>query len=155
MKNIEQLTNLLTNLEKGVDGYCLDFADDYGLNDNEYISDCISEFADKKTSIYYSDQKQFYYDNEDVCNETLIEFGYSLDDLLKEGDSLDDLICKAGQIGEFYSIESKLNNNLDDILKIMIIKYAIVNDLEIDTDIIENINCYDYDKFEDLLELFN
>lgn len=155
MKNIEQLTKLLTNLEKGVDAYCLDFADNYGLNDNEYISDCISEFADNKTSIYYSDQKQFYYDNEDVCNEALIEFGYSLDDLLKEGYLLDDLICKAGQIGEFYSIESELNNNLDDILKIMIIKYAIVNDLEIDTDIIENINCCDYDKFENLLELFN
>lgn len=155
MENMEQLTKLLNELEKGVDGYCLDFARDYDLNNNEYICDLINEFADNRTSIYYSDQRQFYFDNEDVCNEALIEYGYSLDELFKEYNSLDSLICRAGQIGEYYSIETELNQNIDDILKIMVIKYAIVNDLIIDIDIIESINCYDYNRFSDLLELFN
>lgn len=113
-----------------VHGLSYDFTQDHSASDSNYIDDAITEYADGATSIYYSDQRRFYNDNEDVCLEALEMFGYtgeSLADLLKECGDLDGLICKAGAIGEYYQNESQLQEDKNDIIKIIFISYILDN----------------------------
>lgn len=150
---MEKLENLKKEIESTLSDYSLDFINTYRIEDNCYISDCINEFADNNTSIYYSDQKEFYYNNEDLCNNALIELGYDLNQMIKNGSSLDDLICKAGAIGEYCAIENTLNSELEDIIKLMIINYVIENNIKCDIDILDNIDCYQIERFSDLIDL--
>lgn len=153
MENMEKLMNLKKEIESNLNSYALDFADCYRVEDNEYISDAISEFADNNTSIYYSDQREFYYNNTDLCENALIEYGYSLNDMIKEGYNLDDIICKAGAIGEYSKIKNEIYFSIDDILKLLLINYIIENNVEINVEVLENVKYYKMDRFSDLLDL--
>ena len=147
------MEKLKKEIERNLSDYSLDFANCYSLESGAYISDAINEFADNNTSIYYSDQKEFYYNNNDLCNNALIELGYDLNQMIKDGSSLDDLICKAGAIGEYCAIENTLNSELEDIIKLMIINYVIENNIKCDIDILDNINVYQNERFSDLIDL--
>lgn len=153
--NIEKLENLKNEIERNLSDYSLDFVNDYSVNSYGYISDAISEFADSNTSIYYSDQRKFYYENTELCENVLLDFGYDLNQMLKDGDTLDDLICKAGSIGEYYKIEQTINGELEDVLKLMVINYIMENNIECDIDILDNIEVYKIDEFSDLLDLID
>lgn len=152
---MEKFENLRKEIEKGLSDYSLGFVVDYSYDSYGYISDAISEFADRNTSIYYSDQRDFYYNNADLCDNALIEFGYDLNDMIKQGEHLDDLICKAGAIGEYYQIENVLNNELEDIIKILIIDYIEANNIQCDVDILDNIDFYRLEKFSDIIDYIN
>lgn len=152
MKEFEILKK---EIEEGLSDYSLDFVDNYSLDSDGYVSDAISEFADSNTSIYYADQRKFYLNNADLCDNALIEFGYDLNDMIKQGEHLDDLICKAGAVGEFYKIETNINNELEDILKLLLINYIIDNNIKCDIDILDNINYYQIERFSDLMDLID
>lgn len=152
---MEKLKELRNELSNNLSDYSLDFLNDCRIEDNCYISDYISEFADRNTSIYYSEQRKFYYDNTELCENALIEFGYDLNQMLKEGDTLDDLICKVGAIGEYMQIENILNDELEDIIKILIIDYIEANNIQCDIDILDNIDIYRLEKFSDIINYIN
>ena len=97
------IQDLLEDLEVGEYGSEIT---DYS-NDSSYICDVITEIADSNTSIYYSDIIKFIADNVEAVNNAIIEFGW-------EGCGSD--LYKAGQMGEFLSIENDLYSNLDDII---------------------------------------
>ena len=153
MENMEKFKNLKKEIERNLGDYALDFVDGRRVEDDVYISDAISEFADNNTSIYYSDQREFYYKNSDLCDDALVEYGYSLDDMIKEGYSLDDMICKAGAIGEYSTIENNLYSEIDNILKLLLINYIIDNNIKIDVEVVENVEYYKMNCFSDLLDL--
>ena len=152
MMNLEELRN---ELSSGLSDYSLDFINDYSLGSYGYICDAMSEFADGNTSIYSSEQRKFYYDNTELCENALLDFGYDLNQMLREGETLDDLICKAGAIGEYMQIENILNDELEDIIKILIIDYIEANNIQCDIDILENINYYQLEKFNDIIDYIN
>ena len=52
---------LKKEIEGGLSDYSLDFVKSYPVDSYGYISDAISEFADNKTSVYYNEQRDFYY----------------------------------------------------------------------------------------------
>ena len=153
MGNMEEIKNLKKEIESNLGDYALEFVEERNATDNDYISDAISEFADNNASVYYSDQRKFYYNNTDLCENTLIEYGYSLDDMIKEGYSLDDIICKAGAIGECSSIEHEIYSEIDNILKLLLINYIIDNNIKINVEVVENVEYYQMDRFSDLLDL--
>lgn len=153
MKNMEKFKNLKKEIESNLGDYALDFVDNHSADDNDYISDAISEFADYNTSVYYSDHREFYHKNQDLCDNALIEYGYSLDDMIKEGCKLDDIICKAGAIGEYSKIENEIYSEIDNILKLLLINYIIENEIEIDAEVLENVEYYQMNRFSDLLDL--
>ena len=153
MENMKKLEEIKEEIKSNLSDYSLDFANCYDFESNEYISDAISEFADSNTSIYYADQRKFYYENTDLCENALLEYGYDLNELIKDGNTLDDLICKAGAIGEYAYIQQTINGELEDVLKLILINYIIENNIECDIDILDNINIYQLDYFSDLLDL--
>ena len=152
MENLKELRNELSN---NLSDYSLDFINDYSLGSYGYICDAMSEFADNNTSIYYSEQRKFYYDNTELCENALIDYGYDLNQMLKEGSTLDDLICKAGAIGEYMQIENILNDELEDIIKILIIDYIEANNIQCDVEILDNIDTYKLQKFDDIIDYIN
>lgn len=152
---MEKFENLRKEIEEGLNDYSLDFVVDYSWNSYGYISDAISEFADRNTSIYYSEQRKFYYDNTELCENALLDFGYDLNQMLREGETLDDLICKAGAIGEYMQIENILNDELEDIIKLTIVNYIMDNNINCDIDILDNIDIYRLEKFSDIIYYIN
>lgn len=120
--------------------FSIDFAGDHSIDQNNYICDSITEYADQATSVYYSDQKRFYEENSDFCNDKLIEYGYDLNELLKECGSLDQMICKAGAIGEYAQNEAILYEDLENIIKLMAYNYIIENNLVLSEEQIDILN---------------
>jgi hypothetical protein len=86
---------------------------DYGgnLNDyrdsSDYICDAIQEIADNNTSIYYYDIKRFISDNVEAVEDAINEFGW---------DGCGGDLMKAGQMGEFITIERDIYDHLADSL---------------------------------------
>lgn len=159
MKNyntLEELKNELGELEKNLNDISIDFIYCWGIDNSSYLCDAFTEHADNSTSIYYSDQKEFYNNNVELCEDALIEFGYNLNDLLKEGDSLNDIICKAGAIGEFAKNERELYENEEEIKKALLLNYCIENNILINLNDIDYIlNMYNIDRLNDILECLN
>ena len=91
----------MTNLNQET----IDFLNDYADADSMYLCDAISEFADGRTSIYYSDIKNFISENVDAVNDAIDEFGW-------DGCGKD--LMKAGQMAEFLTIERKIYDDLSD-----------------------------------------
>lgn len=154
-ENFEKLEDLKMELENCLDDYSIDFVNCYPLDSYGYITDAVSEFADSHTSIYYNQQRDFYYNNTELCEETLLDFGYDLNQMLKDGDTLDDLICKAGAIGEYRHIEETISNELEDVIKLIIVNYIIDNKINCNIDFLEDIDVYNLDRFDDLMDLIN
>ena len=122
-----------------------------------YISDAISESADGFTSIYYDEQREFYYNNTELCMDAFRELGYEL----KDFDDLDEAICKAGAVGEFMSLEREAYDELQDILNNYVINYIIINEIAITKEQLENIleeieiNFNQFDRFDEIDDLIN
>lgn len=138
---VEQLKQFLKDLYGTVS------EDLAGCQYSGYISDAIRESADVFTSIYRSDQRQFYYNNTELCMDALKELGYEL----KDFDDLDDALCKAGAVGEFMRLEREAYDELQNILNNYAINYILSNDIKITKkqldDVLENIEL-NYDRFE-------
>lgn len=113
------------------DTYALDFANNYGVSDSNYICDAITEFADNNTSIYYSEQREYYNDNPEECERALLELydPESIADFIKDS-GLDSLICKAGALGEYEAISGEIYEELENIILYIIIGYLLDADRE-------------------------
>ena len=131
----------------------IDFVGDYDLTTSGYISDLISEYADSRTSIYYSDQHRYFEENSKECESALLEI-YSDSDIAeiikKEG--LYNLICKAGAIGEFRSIETILFDDTAEILTVLICDYLLKIDFFMDEEQIEDLIYDDFARLSDYVE---
>ena len=127
-----------------------DFVDDRALSDSAYISDSFTEYADSATSIYYSDQHNYYVEHSDECESALLEFydPQSLADFVKDN-GLYYLCCKAGAIGEYVKNESELYEDREEIIKCLIIDYLLNTDQYLDMSDIEEIAEEDLDRFSD------
>lgn len=154
--NKESILQLREEIAQGVSQHTLDFLADVPSG---YIDDAINEYADNNTSIYYCDQRKFYFDNTELCEDALCEYGYTgetLADLLKECGGLDGLICKAGAIGEYASICRDIwddNNELRQLYAIdEILRYGV---LLIDGDILDELleDVTQHDDFDDIDEI--
>lgn len=117
-----------------------DFVKQYQAEDINYLSGLFHDYADENVSIYYDEQRDFYYKNIDICNDAIKEFYGSFSEFVKAYESeirdLDDLICKAGAIGEFYRNYNELCEDEEDIIRY----YILENVLEFD----------DYFTFEEI-----
>ena len=125
------------------------------------IDDSIWKFADANTSIYYNEQREFYFNNTDICEEALDEFGYNgerLGDLLRECGDLDGLICKAGAIGEFLQIEREIWEDNEKIRELYALNEIIRKGLDdIDADALDDLleSCHDCEDWEEIDDLIN
>lgn len=101
-----------------------DFVNDNSLEQINYLSDAFSECADNETSLYYSDQRDYFNDHPQECENALLELydKDSLADIIKN-EGLDSLICKAGACGEYEANLSDLYENEDEIKEALTLKY--------------------------------
>ena len=135
----EELKKLMEELKEKMNDISNDFVSNYSLNNRGYICDTMSEFADSETSIYYSEQREFYNSHVELCENALLEFGYNLNDMLKQGDTLEDIICRSATIGEYYLNERQLSEDEESIILYLACDYAINNDIDISRDEIEEL----------------
>lgn len=153
MKKLEALKKELENI---MNDSSIDFVNDYAIENNSYLCDAFTEFSDNRVSVYYSDQREFYFNNRELCNDALIEFGYDLNDFIKEGYDLDDLICKAGAVGEYQKNYCELSEDEEEIKKLLVINYLIENEITtIDEETINNIINEDIEIINDLKDLID
>ncbi len=130
IKKIEASMNEIT--EK-INDYSIDFLDDYAGLEVRYLRDLIDEFADNNISVYYSDQRKYYNDHYKECNDALLNYGYDLNELLKECGDLDGIICRAGAIGEYDAIYTQLIEDEKAIIEYLRLYnlLQIINELSI------------------------
>ena len=149
-----ELQELKEKIELEVSTYTIDFVNEYDdLTNLSYINDSINEFADSNTSIYYSEQREFYNNHSDLCDNALLDYGYELKELLKDG-SLNDAICKAGAIGEYHYICDSIYADEENVYKLYVINYCIQESISIDEELIDEIanEClYKCSRFYDIL----
>ena len=154
--NLEELKNELKEIEKKLNDISKDFIGDWSIDNAQFLCDAITEYADSHTSIYFSDQKEFYNNNVELCEAALIEFGYNLNDLLKEGNSLTDIICRAGAVGEYSKNQKELYEDEEEIKKALLLKYCIDNNILINLEDIDYIlNIFEIDRLNDILDCLN
>jgi hypothetical protein len=128
---INYLNEELNNIKKGFgDSYANDFIEEVD-NNCRYLGDAMNEFADSHTSVYFSEQREYYYNNENECMDALNEYGYNLEDMAHEGMTLDDMICKAGAIGEYKAIYEEIAGEEGKIRQALAIKF-LLDDFEIE-----------------------
>ena len=118
MTKLQELLNSIKSLEDCIDSYAIDFAREWYNSDISYIEDAFHEFADQNTSIYYEEQRQYYYEHDVECEEAMIEYGYDFNDLVKEI-GLNGLIAKAGAIGQYKAIYDELSYYEEEIELLM------------------------------------
>lgn len=82
--------------------------------DSGYICDVISEIADNRTSIYYSDIIKFISEHVEEVNEAIAEFGW---------DGCGSDLYKAGQMAEYCMIEREIYDELEDGLTVRALDY--------------------------------
>lgn len=168
MKNTRQeIENTLKELceqvrEKMKNSYALDFVNETIATDSAYFSDSFSEFADNNTSIYYSEQREYFNENTSECEDALLELydSETIADIIKN-EGLDSLVCKAGALGEYMAIERELYENEDDIKRALIIDYLLDNLDCVDIDncnceglreFIDNLDCVDMSRIDELID---
>ena len=117
LERIEKLQEEIKDLKEQLNERQQDFAEQYDLLDTDYLSDDIMEYADQNTSIYYSDQKEYFEQDTQRATEALKELGYTLDQF----DDLEEAICKAGACAEYLDIEEELyeENRLEELQELM------------------------------------
>lgn len=127
----EELKKMQEHLKYEMSDEAYDFCYGWSIESDNYFCDCITEYADSNTSVYSYDQREFYNNNVELCENALLEFGYDLNDMVKNGDTLEDIICKAGAIGQFKQIEETLYEDFENIKKLMVLNYLVDKGLEI------------------------
>lgn len=164
MKNQETKRKILDDyrkeLESKINSISLDFANDCYIESDSYISDAFTEFADSMTSIYYYEQKQYFYEHTEQCENDLLELydsGTLAEIIKKEG--LESLICKAGACGEFMENERNLYEDQNEIIKILLVNHVLENmelyeefTSEQLIEIIEDSDTQDLDQFSDFCD---
>ena len=110
------LEDMRIKLKDAMNLISIDFVESHDIDTYSYLSDGFREVADNCTSLYYADQKEYYYNHAEECDNALLELydSDSLTDLIKR-EGLDGLLCKAGACGEY---EANLNELCEDENKI-------------------------------------
>lgn len=145
MTTREQLLRKRNILFNKLGGYSRDFESDYETSTTSYLEDLFSEFADSNTSVYYSEQRDFYNKNPLLCEQALLEMydAVSLAEYIRDN-GLDDLICRAGALGEYKEIYDELESDRDDILRVMVMDFIL--------DFWENLDSLDFEKLEQAID---
>lgn len=155
------LYDILTKLEETMNSSSIDFVNDYSINNNEnqYLSDLITEYADSSISIYYVDQYNYWNDHTDDCEQALLDLydAETLKDIIKS-QGLYNLCCTAGVCGQFNNIERELYDDIDNICKCLLLNYMIDNfykftkkDASYIDDVIDITNYNNIDRMNELL----
>lgn len=133
-----------------------DFVNDSALSDGAYISDLFSEYADGAISVYYRDQHNYYVDHSEECENALLELydGDSLAEMIKK-EGLYNLCCKAGVCGAYLENLNNLEDDRENIIKILIIDYCLNVDKFLCLEQIEEIASNDFDRLDDYREEIN
>jgi hypothetical protein len=128
--SVEALQAMRDDLSNSVSASALDFVETYEATSSAYFCDAFQEFADSQTSIYYSDQRRYYEEHSSDCEDALMElYGPNgLAAIIKES-GIDGLLCKAGAVGEYQSIENDLNSDFEKIKIILALDYIIEHGL--------------------------
>ena len=109
-EEIEDVTDVIAEFSESTE-YAEYICDYLG---SQYIYDVFTYIADDNTSIYYSDIIDFISKNVEMVGDTISEFGW---------DGCGSDLYKAGQMAEFRSIETELNENIVDVLKVYAFNY--------------------------------
>ena len=157
----ERLEGIKEELEEGLNSLSLDFLGDYDLTSSSYLSDAFSEYADGAISIYYSDQRAYYYDHTEECDQALTELysGSDLAEMIKR-EGLDGLICHAGVCGAYNANYAELSEDEENIKKLLVIRWLLKNDIftleesEL-AELLDEAADYNNDRISDLLDLVN
>lgn len=120
------LFDIIEKLQDKMSSYSIDFVNDYSQSSG-YICDLFSEFADGSISIYTRDQEEYYYNNQEECDDACAELCI-LDGFNPRKDSIGDLIARAGCAGWFMHIERDLYNYEEGIILCLAYKTLIDND---------------------------
>lgn len=122
-KFLEELRN---NLLEGMNSISKDFAYDYDSNDDEqFISDCFSEYADSQVDIYYTDLIDWISrENANYIEEYVEEFGMPENNNYKKLDFM-----KLIQGGQFYKNYQELYKNETEIKSVIYLN-KLLNTLE-------------------------
>lgn len=156
MKNLQELKDTLKTIKEGLNDISLDFIDGYhDINNNNYICDAFTECADSNVGVYYYEQRDFYNNNVKLCERALLEDGYDIYELLRDGYTLDDIICKAGASGWYRQNLDELYEDESEIIKALALQYCIKNNIVIDIDTIEYMNIDSNNRFSDILDEIN
>ena len=160
----EKLNSLRDELEAEMNGSAWDFANDHDIADSYYLSDAFMEWADSNTSIYYSDQREYYYFHSEECDFalTMLYDGATLGDMIRK-QGLDSIICLAGACGEYEAIYGELSENEEEIKKLLVINHLLeleeeeiapLNDSQLN-ELLEEAGARNINRINDLLDLVN
>lgn len=152
------LEELRNNLLEGMNSISKDFAYDYDSNDNEqFISDCFSEYADSQVDIYTSDLLEWVCGNYSYIEDYVNEFG--------QPEKFDFIhLIQCGQFyknyQELYEDEVEIKgviylNKLLDTLEVRELNAPITEELQNNIEnILENDVC-DIERFYEYDDLIN
>lgn len=138
---MEKIKNYLEDkkedLENKINNISLDFINDNDIKDSGYICDAITEYADNRVDIYNSDLLEWAKHNYELVEDSIDEFGVATDSNGKA-----DFIRTIMQ-AQFLENENLLNQDFEEIIKILAINYLLEN--------LEDIKA-DFEKVEDVVE---
>ena len=138
-----------------------DFVGDYSADCSSWICDAFSEYADGAISVYTRDQLNYFSENAEKCEQSLLEMydGDSLAEIIKT-EGLIALEAKAAVCCMYEENYSHLNDDTANILICLLIDYVLDNDLDLDCDldnVIDDLrdNYNDNSRICDILEGLN
>lgn len=135
-----------------------DFVNTYNASDSAYFSDAVAEFADGRCNIYYEDQRKYFYDNAEYCENALLELldNESIADYIKKN-GLDGLICYAGVCGQYQKINEDIAEQQELIIRIMTAEYCLNISEYLEIEEIKEIaeNLIYIDRFDDIVDAVN
>lgn len=127
---IEMLEERKEDLKGGMNDLSVDFASDYDLNSNSYLSDLFTEYADNQVSIYYNDLIEWLKGGGDEFVERYVaEFGIDEKNFDFWG------IVRGGQ---FLDFQERLFADEKDIIELMVVNYLLNNEEDIERELEES-----------------
>ena len=97
------VTDIMAEIRRNCD--YVEYITDFG--GTAYLDDALSEIADNRTSIYYSDIYEFIRNNIELVEDAIEEFGW---------DGVGKSLHGAGQMAEFGKIRNDLYSHLEDVV---------------------------------------
>lgn len=135
-----------------------DFVGDYSADCSSWICDAFSEYADGAISVYTRDQLNYFSENAEKCEQSLLEM-YDRDSLAEiiKSEGLIALEAKAAVCCMYEENYGHLDEDRENILVCLLIDYVLDNDLDIDLDLDDLIyelrqNYLDCDRICDIIE---
>lgn len=126
----EWLEEKKEDLKGGMNDVSVDFASDYDLNSNSYLSDLFNEYADGQVSIYYSDLIEWLKGGgDDFVERYVAEFGI-------DEKSFDFWGIVRG--GQFLDFQERLFADEKEIIELMVVNYLLENEEEIERELEES-----------------